>query len=161
MKQFLKENFGLKCVGSVETPFGYSCKYYTDNQNRWWHATPYAGDGLILTPATDEAEAVECVEEYIKLIEGEIVFNVSRSVRPVHKICNGRIVEVIPQEWIVTPWGCYYWIYCDATAVRWYVDEGRLPNDVLLLDAGYIKDAIKEAYEYVDYLIDINESEGE
>lgn len=161
MKQFLKENFGLKCVGFVETPFGCCYKYYTDNENRWWYETVNGSDDLILTPATDEAEVIEYVEEYIDMIEGEIVFNASRSARPVQKICNGRIVEVIPQEWVETLWGCYYWIYCDAGAACWYVDVDDMSHNVMLLHADDIDEAIYEAKEYVDYLIDLNESEDE
>ena len=160
MKHFLKENFDLKCVGSVDTPFGCAYKYYTDNENRWWHETGNGGHDLILTPATDEAEVIEYVEEYIDMIEEEIAFNASRSVRPVQKMCNGRIVEVIPQEWVETPWDCYYWIYCDATGC-WYVDEDDMTHAVMLLHANDVEEAIKEAQEYVDYLIDLNESEEE
>lgn len=161
MRQFLKENFGLKCVGSVETPFGYSYNYYTDNKSRWWYETASGGDDLYITPAMDEAEAIEYVKEYIGMIEEEIVFNASRAVRPVLKRCNGRRVEVIPQKWIETPRVGYYWIYCDATATCWYVDEDDLSHNVRLLHADNIDGAIHEAQEYVDYLIDMNESEDE
>ena len=161
MKQFLMENHGLKCVGTVETPFGYSYEYYTDNEKRWWHETRNGGDDLILTPATDEAEAVKCVEEYIKLIADEIVFDTCRFARSVQKMCNGRRVKVIPQAWTETPWVCYYWIYCDAGAECWYVDEDDMTDNVMLLHADNMCEAIHEAQEYVDYLIDINESEGE
>ena len=161
MKQFLKEEFGLKCMGSVATPFGCSYKYYRDNEDRWYHETCNGGDDIMFTPARDEAEAIEYVEEYIGMVENEIVFNASRAVRTVQKRCNGRIVEVIPQEWIETPWVGYCWIYCDAAATCWYVDEDDLSHNVRLLHADNIDDAIHEAQEYVDYLIDINESEDE
>lgn len=161
MKQFLKENFSLKCMGSVDAPFGCSYKYYRDNENRWYHETANGEYDLILTDATDEAEVIECVEEYLHMLEKEIVFNVSRSVRPVQKKCNGRMIEVIPQEWLETPWDCYYWIYCDVGAGCWYVDEDDMTHNVMLLHADNIDDAIVEAQEYVDYLTEINESEDD
>lgn len=161
MKQFLKENFDLKYVGSLETPFGCYYNYYMDKENRWWHETLNGGNDLILTPATDEAEAIEYLKEYIGMVEAENVFRASRSVRPVQKVCNGRIVEVIPQEWVETPWDCYYWIYCDAGAACWYVDVDDMSYNVMLLYADDIDEAIHEAKEYVDYIIDINESEDE